>query len=63
MGTLAEDLAAEVKSQVEAAEHFKNLWMQASEELERVKAELVEEKIAHKATTRSYEHHLKLMRT
>lgn len=57
------DLAAEVKAHREAAEHFKNLWMQASEELERVKAELVKEKVAHKATTRSYEHHLQLMRT
>jgi len=34
---VADDLAAEVRAQCEAAEHFKNLWLQTNEELEAVK--------------------------
>jgi hypothetical protein len=39
MTRLADELCAEVRAQCEAAEHFKGLWMQANEELERLKAE------------------------
>jgi hypothetical protein len=35
--SVADDLAAEVRAQCLAAEHFKNLWMQTNEELEHVK--------------------------
>lgn len=33
MSKLADDLCAEVRNQCEQAEHFKNLWIQANEEL------------------------------
>jgi hypothetical protein len=35
--SIADDLAAEVRSQCLAAEHFKNLWMATNDELEAVK--------------------------
>lgn len=40
MGNLADDLCAEVRHQVEQAEHFKGLWLRANNELEQLHAEL-----------------------
>ncbi len=37
MSKLIEDITREIRSQFEAADHFKNLWMSTNEELERVK--------------------------
>lgn len=37
MSRIADDLCAEVRYQCEQAEHFKHLWMQANDELERLK--------------------------
>lgn len=38
MSRIADDLCAEVRHQCEQAEHFKGLWMQANDELERARA-------------------------
>ena len=37
MSKLADDLCAEVRHQCEQAEHFKGLWMESNEELEKTK--------------------------
>lgn len=37
MSRIADDLCAEVRYQCEQAEHFKRLWMQANDELERLR--------------------------
>jgi hypothetical protein len=42
MGTLADDLCAEVRHQCEQAEHFKGLWLRANNELELARSQLDE---------------------
>ncbi|MES2218395.1 MAG: hypothetical protein V4501_08280 [Pseudomonadota bacterium] len=40
MSKVADDICAEIKSQFNYAEHFKNLWIQANDEKEKVEIEL-----------------------
>lgn len=59
MSGIADDLCAEVRYQCEQAEHFKRLWMQANDELERLRQQheklqavlerIASTEIAHKA--------------